>query len=399
MTRLFENVRLTELGKIKIGGLGEARKAKSGNTYRQPVKSDHFTVTTTHRGPDVGGARGDLVEDVDLMDQLKQDAALVNHDGNLIRLPIFLLSNRISDILQTSYVWYGGWDGGSCVGARAQVDFDELDDDGAPTVDEVTWFYDRTNGKKLKEPITEPWDDAFLELTNSKGALLFKAHTVFNCVIGAQQARWGGIYKFRTTGKISAEQLYSGLLNLSGLTNGILRGLPLCLFIRPIRVSPQGKPMTVYAVGVEMRGPDMQAILDMARDAAKQMLERGAEIRQIEIQQRRMLVAPGFEGGDDAYEINQEFSPGTVDDLPKGDPEDTEFWEQEMAGSDEPIDVTPEPEPEPEPVDADIPENSDEAPPTGELFDAEGTAPCSVCGKPFSLNEDKCPHCGNELPF
>ena len=39
--------RVAEIGKIKIGYLGEERQAKGGGTYRQPLKLDRFLVTTT----------------------------------------------------------------------------------------------------------------------------------------------------------------------------------------------------------------------------------------------------------------------------------------------------------------------------------------------------------------
>src|SRR5687768_3771278 len=57
--------RLCELGKIKIGGLGEARQKQGGGTWRLPRKDDHFTITTLYRD-----ARGDLLPDKELMDQL-----------------------------------------------------------------------------------------------------------------------------------------------------------------------------------------------------------------------------------------------------------------------------------------------------------------------------------------
>lgn len=41
-----------ELGKIKIGGLGEKRRAQSGREYQLPVKFDHFEVRTRQRGAD-----------------------------------------------------------------------------------------------------------------------------------------------------------------------------------------------------------------------------------------------------------------------------------------------------------------------------------------------------------
>lgn len=41
-----------ELGKIKIGRLGDARTSSGGKEFRLPVKLSHFIVTTRHRGPD-----------------------------------------------------------------------------------------------------------------------------------------------------------------------------------------------------------------------------------------------------------------------------------------------------------------------------------------------------------
>jgi len=41
-----------ELGKIKIGGKGAEKGSSSGKTFRQPVKYDHFVVTSRARGQD-----------------------------------------------------------------------------------------------------------------------------------------------------------------------------------------------------------------------------------------------------------------------------------------------------------------------------------------------------------
>jgi len=368
---MFSDVRMTELGKIKIGGLGKVRQSASGSAWRAPEKSDHFTVTTMNRGPDQGGARGDLVPDTELMSQLKKDPSLCNENGDLVRLPIYVLSNELDDIMQSSYVWYGG----KTVGARTEFK------DGKMT---VTWFSDRKNGAKLKEPLTEEWNPAFLELVNSKNAKLFKQHTVFNCVIAAAESRWGGVFKLRTTSVITAKQLYSGLVNLSSLTGGVLIGLPMYLFIRPIQVSPEGKATTVYVVGVEMRGTDYKQILDRARDTAKFMLERKEEVRQIQEAQRKMIVLPGFEGKPDAEEINDEFQPETAREEAEAPPNhDFEsFLNGEPAKDAEVVDVEKEKvtdlfTPKPAPV----------------------MQKCQKCGSEFSLTEDKCPLCGNEDRF
>jgi len=322
ITPIFSDVRVTELGKIKIGGLGEARSSKGGGTYRMPRKFDHFVITTMNRGADIGGARGDLTPDEALMIQLKEDARFCNEAGNLVRIPIYVLSNEIQDIMQSAFVWYSG----KTVAARAVVDY-TLDE---PAPQSVTWFYNNKDGHRLPTPLTEVWDEDFRTLTDSKGYALLKFHTTFNCVIAAREAHWGGVYKFRTTSVISAKQLYSGLMNLSILTNGVLMGLPMQLFVRPIQVSPDGKATTVHVVGVEMLGQDMKEIMDRALDMAKVMLTRGEEVRRIQVQQRKMLVAPGFEGGADAAEINEEFQPETAAELPDGEP-DAE-WEDFIGG-------------------------------------------------------------------
>ena len=167
-------------------------------------------------------------------------------------------------------------------------------------------------------------------MTTTKGVPLFKLHTVFNCVIGAQEAHWGGVYKFRTTSIITSRQLYSGLMHLSQLTNGILVGLPLYLLIRPVQVSPDGKATTVYVVHVEMRGKDMSAIMDRAVIMAKMLVERSTEMRSLGATYRKMLVAPGFEPQDEQAEINQEFQPETTGDE-AAPPDKDEFWSQVIA--------------------------------------------------------------------
>ena len=91
---------ICELGKVKIGGLGEARKGAGGTDYRLPKKLDHFRIVSLNRD-----AQGDLAEDKVLMDSL---AKLADSDGKLRQLPIVLLSNDINEVLQASWVWYSG---------------------------------------------------------------------------------------------------------------------------------------------------------------------------------------------------------------------------------------------------------------------------------------------------
>lgn len=270
--------RICELGKIKIGGLGEARQSRSGGTYRAPVKLDHFILTTLSRGKD-----GDLEPDKDLMSGL---APLADPDGYLRQLPISLLSNEIEDIIQASWVLYEG----KKLVARCEdgVNVERLLD---------------AKGEKLATPKIEPWRE---------GAPGWKLHTTFSCVISAQKARWGGYYKLRTTSRITADQLYGSLVQLRALTGGILRGLPLQLVVRPIMVSPDGKPTTVYVVHCEMRGADISDIQRLALERARFETENARAVQAAQAEYRALLTAPSDMDDIEEAEVGQEFHPSAV---------------------------------------------------------------------------------------
>ena len=76
----------------------------------------------------------------------------------------------------------------------------------------------------------------------------------------------------------------------------------------------------------------MAKIMDRAVDMAKVMLERGVEVQRIQAQQRKMLIAPGFESDADAGDINAEFQPETVGEVPDADPDAQ--WEELVTGAD-----------------------------------------------------------------
>lgn len=277
--------RIVELGKIKIGGLGNTIQTRAGNTMRLPRKDDCFTITTNRRD-----TAGDLIPDAQVMEALKEQYA--DDDGKLRRIPIFLLSNEPEDVLQAAWAWYGG----KTCGARG---------DGKT----ITWFCDPKSGQRLKEPKEEPFDKAMLDWTDSRGNKLLKLHAVFNCVIGVKEARWGGVYRFRTTSVISFQQLHGSLVHLSQLTGGVLQAIPLMLVVRGIQVAPDGKPTTVHVVHVELRGSDLAAIQNQALERAKYMLTFHQQMSSTLTQYRRLLVAPGQESDDEAGHIQEEFAP------------------------------------------------------------------------------------------
>jgi hypothetical protein len=279
-------MRLNELGKIKIGGLGDARQKASGTgTYRIPQKYDHFTITTLNRN-----ASGNLVPDETLMKQLMADYG--DPDGKLRQIPIRVLTDDINDVLQTGFVWYGG----KTIGARS---------DG----EKITWLNDPNTGKKLAEPFEEPWDSAFLDYKDSRGNPLLKLHSVLNCVVAAKESRWGGVYKFRTTSIITFKQLYASLMHIHELTGGILRGMPLVMVVRPVQVSPNGTATTVYVVHIELRGAELMQVQQQALQQAAWQLENRQKLLDVRRQYQKLLVAPGHESAEEAADITGEFHP------------------------------------------------------------------------------------------
>ena len=279
---------LIELGKIKIGIKDPTeRQSKGGGTWRAPKKLDHFIITTMHRDE-----RGDLRTDDALMKGLEKFA---DRDGKLRQLPIALLSNEPDQVMQSAYVRYSG---------------KKL----AERCDDAQTLYKWYEGKDwLTEPKAFPWKPEYAERKDDKGNHVYKLHSTFNCVIAAQESRWGGVYKFRTTSRITAKQLYGSLMNVRGLTGGVLMGLPMRLVVRPLQVSPNGQPSTVYVVHVELRGPDLLEIQKNALSLAQFQVENVRTVRKLDAEYKKLLTAPGFESPEEIQDIKDEFHPEEQD--------------------------------------------------------------------------------------
>ncbi len=251
--------RLVEVGKLKIGGMGAERKRDGGGTYRVPEKYDHFIVTTLHRDTDER-----LVADAEVMDSLKEHA---DPDGKIRRLPVTLLSNEIEELLSARYVAYAG--------KRLAAASDGL---------VLTEFTDGPGGSWLKEP------RPLAHTPETAGRWKLKLSTTLNVMVSSPASRWGGVYKFRTTSRITADQLYGSLVRLRELTGGILRGLPLRLVVRPMQVAPNGQPTTVYVVHVELAGSDLAAVRQQALDQMRYEVANVREVRMIQAQYRQLLA-------------------------------------------------------------------------------------------------------------
>lgn len=267
---------ITQLGAIKIGGLkSETRTSAAGNSWSPPEKWDHFKIMRSFRD-----VKDRMVADDELMAQLERDG-MTDPDGKLRQIPIQVLSNDIDDVLQCAYLWYSG----KKLAARY---------DG----EQVTWYCDIKKKVWLEKPVIEVMSlDEFKEkrlpMADNSGNKFFKLHSIFNCVISAQNARWGGVYRFRTGSDISARQLLGSLETLRDLTGGILRGIPLRLVLRPITVNPLVKgskvTTTVYVVHVELRASDLIDVQTKAIELAKFELSN----QHTRVEYRKLLSAPG----------------------------------------------------------------------------------------------------------
>ena len=275
---------LVQLGAVKIGRKEErVRKTASGNEWRAPEKLDHFLVTTMQKAEN-----GDYVVDEVLMNQLLQQ---YGKDGKLTEIPIRLLSDNIEDVMQSSFCWYGG----KTISARS---------DGV----KVTWYTNPKTFRKLPEPITEDWKPEMLELKNGDKPI-FKLHSNLSFVIAANESRWGGVYRLRTTSIISFRQLHSSLVMLSQLTGGVLINMPIMLVMRPMQVSPDGKATTIYVVHAELRGGDMRQVQQLALEQMRWRLSNSKEIEKTRAQFCKLLAPPGMESAEDAADIQEEFHP------------------------------------------------------------------------------------------
>lgn len=251
---------VVEVGKIKIGCLGEERTAKNGNKYRVPMKLDHFRLTTLNRDN-----TEQLIADDELMASLKENCD--THDGKLRRLPILLMSNTLDEIMSARYVAYAG--------KQTAAKSDGL---------VVTEYMDKPGGAWLKEPRTTahvPEVVAFWKM---------KLATTLNVMVASHSSRWGGVYRFRTTSKITADQLYGSLLRVQQLTGGILKGVPLWMVVRPMQVAPEGKPTTVYVVHIELAGSDLRAIREAAVDQMRYELANVKEVKALQGQMKQLLA-------------------------------------------------------------------------------------------------------------
>lgn len=294
---------LAERGKIKIGMKGKETTSSKGKTFSQPLKLDHFLITTMQRD-----ATGNLIKDLPLMQKL-------NPNGDkLVEIPVRLLYDDIDLNFLTRYACYKGnrcWCSGD--GERAQ----------------------RLNGTSQYQPVACP-----CERLNPYYEQQDKCKT-----LGTLQAliegtdRIGGVWKFRTTSFNSVNAILSSLALIQTITGGILAGIPLKMVLSPktVTVPSTGQNMTVYVVSLEYRGSE-QELAEIGYNTAKRRIDNKIRMEGIEDQARKLLVGPQEESLDEQQETGEEFYPeAIICDSPQEDPEvATNFWDLVNGAADHP---------------------------------------------------------------
>jgi hypothetical protein len=404
--------RLAEGGKIKIGGLGAERKARSGRTYRAPEKHDCFTVTTCEREPtDPGKPDGDLIIDQPVMDALVE-YGFADADGKIRTIPIVLHSDDLEQVFPTAYVAYQG-KRLACRGDGRTAERRQIID-----------------GNFTGETKTVECPCDLLE-ENSKGVRRCKYSGILHCSINVPgQSVAGSVYKWRTTSRISCEQMLGSLLQILRYA-GTLQGFPLVLRVRPMRVQRPTASVTVYVCHVELR----EALIDAQRSALEVVSARsklaGAFLADRDQDYARMLQLPGGEDEAEQDNVGPEFFPDAPGvDRPPVDtpPVDTPppDWLCKACGKYHPatFDACPEPPADPAPpkrrkrckkcnelshgvenglCPACSAKHGNEPPQPPQPPKLPDTKKCAMCMTPFepaSINDALCLKCtpGNEPP-
>jgi len=267
---------LAERGKIKIGGLGDERKKKDGSgTYMLPVKYDCFHINTMQRD-----AAGRFIQDTVLEHQINPS------DGKLLEIPVRLLYDSIDLNFMTRYSAYSGtrcWCSGD--GEEAQ----------------------RLTGENGKyAPVHCPCEH--LEATYKGQPRCRPLGTLQVLIEGVN--RVGGVWKFRTTSRNTINAILSSLALIKHLTGGPLAGIPLMLVLSPKTVTTPdtGKNMVIYIVSLEYRGPE-ERLAELGYEIAKRRIERQVRMETVDVEARKLMVAPHEEPASEQAETAAEFYP------------------------------------------------------------------------------------------
>lgn len=269
---LGDEIRLTEIGKIKLGRLGEERQKRSGpGTFRLPVKLPYFLVTGRERGED-----GNF--EIDAQIHAEPPAGI---GPEPTELPCMLPSDVIEEVFQSEYVQYDG---------RTKI----VSCDG-----ETAW--------NVKQRTSAPCPRQDGGKCQCKSYCRLSVHLEHG-------SYFGGVHVLRSTSWETEQNIKSSLRWLEEQF-GFLKGLPLVLKLYPATVEyedTQGKRRTgkAFKVGVFMRG---------GFESAVRLVSQAVEMRQAMGEQKRLMLGAGLSeeldriDTEEEADIADEFFPDAVE--------------------------------------------------------------------------------------
>lgn len=280
---------LATAGHIKIGGLGEARKKRNAkgpdDTYRMPVKYDHFVITKTMRN-----AEGDLEPDVALMSDLEDRYGVVDPRSGkvkLMQIPIAVHSDNLAEVFPCSLALYQGkrlfcsGDGMSATRYKRDQDGKVLQTKAVECPCEYSSLHDPDNGK-------------------------CKPHATLHCSIRAKgHGLFGSLYRWRTTSAISIRRMMGSLEQVLALV-GSLRDAPLMLVLSEVQLAGKASVWCCHLELQEMELSEVQRhVLLMA--AQRQQVAAASAGQPV----RLKVLQPAGDHEDDAEQasVAAEFHP------------------------------------------------------------------------------------------
>lgn len=256
---------LAEIGKIKIGEKGEMKTSAGGVQFRQPVKLDHFKITTIIRDEKTG--------------QFELDPIMKTLGDSPTSLDIQLLFNDPTLNFVTSYGYY---EKGRCL-CRGDGEY-------AKMVDGSTVVCNPEACPQFEQKKCKP-----------NGVL---------SVILSKSPRLGGVYKFRTTSINSIKSILSSMFFLATQTGGVLSMIPLKLTLSPKQVTPIVKgvptPSTIYVVNIEYAGT-VEDLLQKTIEVQTYQSKMRENLVKLEATARNILTAP--EAPEDQKDFQEEYYP------------------------------------------------------------------------------------------
>ena len=297
------NVRLAEIGKIKLGKLGGEKKTKTGKTMRLPLKFDHFVITTTERDNN-----DDLIVNEELMKKL---------GGKPKSIPIMLLYDDIDLNFYTSFAFYKGAQrlchGDGEIAHRmhppAETGTFEKWTEGAIEWDNEKGGYAKRKTKiSSGEIFTAICDPETCPYHQEKGGKppLCKVSGILSCIIPTE-SKIGGVYRFRTHSYYTVSAILASLELIKTVSNGVLVGIPLRLSIVKKATKKHGNVVTAV---IEFDGNDIKELRSAAMIEQKNRIDMKVNMKMLEDRARAQRI---FEAEDDPKEVQEEFYPEAVE--------------------------------------------------------------------------------------